>query len=139
MSRPLLVVPFGGSNDPLERLEGSDQAQYILCYLADLKAISAVVEPTYFDRDYLSEFASFYCTSTAGYANVCKRVHAGSSTSMPKWNLTHDSARLLGNALFSHASTVENATRLPCSVRPCALAVSPRSCAPIWRSWYEGK
>lgn len=75
MVRPLLVVPFGGPDDPLEQLKSCDQARYILCYLADLNARSALVEPTYFDRDYLSEFASFYCTSTAGYPNVCKRVH----------------------------------------------------------------
>jgi hypothetical protein len=44
-------------------------------YLADLDAKSVLVEPAYFDRDYLSEFAAFYCTSAAGYQNVCRRLH----------------------------------------------------------------
>lgn len=34
-----------------------------------------MVEPNYFDRDYLSEFEAFYATSSAGYSNICSRVH----------------------------------------------------------------
>ncbi|HET7506347.1 MAG TPA: hypothetical protein VFK02_35250 [Kofleriaceae bacterium] len=45
------------------------------CYLHDLGARAIVIEPNYFDRDYLSEFEAFYATSSAGYPNICKRVH----------------------------------------------------------------
>jgi hypothetical protein len=34
-----------------------------------------VIEPNYFDRDYLSEFRAFYSASTAGYPNICQRAH----------------------------------------------------------------
>lgn len=34
-----------------------------------------LIEPRYFDRDYLSEFAAFYATSAAGYPNICRRAH----------------------------------------------------------------
>lgn len=34
-----------------------------------------LTEPYYFDRDYLAEFAAFYCVSASGYENVCRRLH----------------------------------------------------------------
>jgi hypothetical protein len=74
-AEPLLVASFDSSDDPLSRLRASPQGQYLRWYLADLEAKSVLVEPSYFDRDYLSEFAAFYCTSAAGYPNVCCRVH----------------------------------------------------------------
>lgn len=72
---PLKLVAFDSADDPLADLRGSGQGQYLRWYLADLDAKSVLVEPAYFDRDYLSEFAAFYCTSTAGYPNVCRRLH----------------------------------------------------------------
>src|ERR1700759_479007 len=68
----------GSNEDPLVRIDNDDnaaQAQYLRCYLHDLGASSVVIEPNYFDRDYLSEFATFYATSSAGYSNICQRVH----------------------------------------------------------------
>jgi len=72
---PLVIAAAGSADDPLVELQAFSQAQYLRCYLADLGAQTVVIEPHYFDRDYLSEFASFYCTSSAGYPNVCQRVH----------------------------------------------------------------
>ncbi len=72
---PLALHAFDAAGDPLERLQGLPQGQYLRWYLADLGAKSVLVEPAYFDRDYLSEFAAFYCTSVAGYENVCQRAH----------------------------------------------------------------
>src|SRR3954470_14135510 len=74
-AEPLQLAGFDSDGDPLSELRGSPQGQYLRWYLADLGAKSVMVEPAYFDRDYLSEFAAFYCTSTAGYPNVCRRVH----------------------------------------------------------------
>lgn len=77
-AQPLVVSSFGASRDPLvalDRESGSRQARYLRCYLHDLGAQSLVIEPNYFDRDYLSEFAAFYATSSVGYPNICKRVH----------------------------------------------------------------
>jgi hypothetical protein len=54
----------------------SDHAEYLRCYLADLGAGSVLEEPHYFDRDYLAEFAAFYSTSSRGYSNSCRRLHA---------------------------------------------------------------
>ncbi|HEX4422498.1 MAG TPA: hypothetical protein VH165_31505 [Kofleriaceae bacterium] len=51
------------------------QAIYLRRYLEDLGAKTVVVEPYYFDRDYLSEFAAFYCVSASGYPNICQRLH----------------------------------------------------------------
>ena len=72
---PLKLVAFDSIDDPLSELRESSQGKYLRWYLADLEAKSALIEPAYFDRDYLSEFAAFYCTSAAGYENVCRRVH----------------------------------------------------------------
>lgn len=68
---------FGDAADPLVRYEDAAEAQtrYLRCYLHDLSARSLVIEPNYFDRDYLSEFAAFYATSSAGHRNICERVH----------------------------------------------------------------
>lgn len=68
---------FGDRDDPLVQYEGAAEAQtrYLRCYLHDLSARSLVIEPNYFDRDYLSEFAAFYATSSAGHRNICQRVH----------------------------------------------------------------
>lgn len=51
------------------------QLEYVRNYLADLGAVSVIEEPSYFDRDYLAEFAAFYSTSARGYTNVCRRLH----------------------------------------------------------------
>jgi hypothetical protein len=59
----------------LERTVGSRQVKYLRCYLHDLGARAVIVEPNYFDRDYLAEFEAFYATSSAGYPNICSRVH----------------------------------------------------------------
>lgn len=75
----LVFGRFGSSTDPLVQLErrrpDDRQVKYLRCYLHDLWAQSFVVEPHYFDRDYLAEFAAFYATSAPGYSNVCQRVH----------------------------------------------------------------
>jgi hypothetical protein len=64
----------------LEREVDSRQVKYLRCYLHDLGARAVVIEPNYFDRDYLSEFEAFYATSSAGYPNICRRVHYFSRT-----------------------------------------------------------
>lgn len=80
MHRPqrLGFTAFSSAHDPLVEIEDSvdsRQAKYLRCYLHDLGARSVVIEPNYFDRDYLSEFEAFYATSSAGYPNICKRAH----------------------------------------------------------------
>jgi hypothetical protein len=72
---PLILAPFDDAADPLTSLQDLPQGQYLRWYLADLGAQTVLVEDQYFDRDYLSEFAAFYCTSSAGYPNVCRRLH----------------------------------------------------------------
>ncbi len=71
----LTFAAFDGAGDPLVEIADVAQARYLRWYLADLGAAAVVVEPSYFDRDYLSEFAAFYCTSVAGYPNRCQRAH----------------------------------------------------------------
>jgi hypothetical protein len=67
---------FNSEKDPLLELsKRSGQASYLLYYFADLNAQSLLVEPTYFDRDYLAEFSAFYSTSAKGYSNCCRRIH----------------------------------------------------------------
>ena len=43
----------------LDREVDSRQVKYLRCYLHDLGARAVMVEPSYFDRDYLSEFEAF--------------------------------------------------------------------------------
>ena len=77
-AQPLRYVDFGSFKDPLVEIErevNAPQAQYLRCYLHDLRAVTVVIEPNYFDRDYLAEFAEFYATTSAGYANICERAH----------------------------------------------------------------
>ncbi len=74
----LHLASFGADDDPLVALDRdrrSPQAKYLRCYLHDLGARALVIEPYYFDRDYLAEFVAFYATSAAGYPNVCRRMH----------------------------------------------------------------
>jgi hypothetical protein len=67
---------FNSKQDPLLELSKRfGQASYLLYYFADLNAQSLLVEPTYFDRDYLAEFSAFYSTSAKGYSNCCQRIH----------------------------------------------------------------
>lgn len=44
-------------------------------YLNDIGCKVIIEEPVYFDHDYLAEFAAFYCKSTRGYSNSCRRLH----------------------------------------------------------------
>lgn len=73
--RELEFHSFNQPKDPLFERRTLKQAQYLLWYLSDLGAKGVLVEPQYFDRDYLSEFTGFYAASAAGYPNVCQRVH----------------------------------------------------------------
>lgn len=54
-----------------------NQLSYVFQYLtaAEVGVKSVIVEPTYFDRDYLSEFSAFYSLSAMGYPNYCRRAH----------------------------------------------------------------
>ncbi len=51
------------------------QVRYIQKYLDHLSAKSVIEEPTYFDRDYLSEFSAFYSVSSKPYPHTCRRLH----------------------------------------------------------------
>lgn len=73
-AQELGFAPFG-AGDPLDEYTRTRQGQYVRRYLDDLGARSILIEPTYFDRDYLAEFAAFYCSSSAGYPNICRRFH----------------------------------------------------------------
>jgi hypothetical protein len=70
---PLVIAPFG-SGGPLAARQ-TTQVDYLRGYLADLGAATIVEEQSYFDRDYLSEFAAFYGVSASGYSNLCRRLH----------------------------------------------------------------
>lgn len=59
----------------LEISDKSEQITYIYQYLKLLQVKSIVIEPRYFDRDYLSEFSAFYSLSAKGYPNYCGRAH----------------------------------------------------------------
>lgn len=65
--------PAKGQQADREPLDA--QIEYLHGYLSDLEVTTALEEPYYFDRDYLSEFAAFYGASARGYPNVCRRLH----------------------------------------------------------------
>ncbi len=63
-----------GPAEPLAQI-ASAQAQYLRCYLKDLGASLVLEEPSYFDRDFLSEHSAFYGTTAAQYPSHCRRLH----------------------------------------------------------------
>lgn len=56
------------------------QAAYLAGYLERLGAKTILVENDYIDRDYLTDFASYYVTCFEKYDSRCKRLHFFSST-----------------------------------------------------------
>ncbi len=62
-------------NTFLDEYTTSNQIIYLRKYLFEIGAQTLLEEPNYFDRDYLSEFSSFYGHSARGYKNICKRIH----------------------------------------------------------------
>jgi len=48
---------------------------YLRRYLFALDCCWALVEQSYFDRDFLAEFSAFYGGTAKGYDNHCRRVH----------------------------------------------------------------
>lgn len=68
----LTIMDYG--SDPLSSID-SFQAVFLRRYLRVLGAKSVLIENSYFDRDYLSEFSAFYGISSKGYPNTCKRLH----------------------------------------------------------------
>jgi hypothetical protein len=66
---------FDSLENPLAGKHTPPQYAYLFHYLHDLKAKTIIEESVYFDRDYLAEFLAYYGSSSAGYANYCKRVH----------------------------------------------------------------
>lgn len=75
----LVFADFDSEDNPIQLFQKHNQTKYIKSYLQSLGAQKVLVEPNYFDRDYLSEFSAFYSLSSRGYPNICKRVHFFSS------------------------------------------------------------
>ncbi|MFN0149957.1 MAG: hypothetical protein ACKVU1_04485 [bacterium] len=74
-ANPIRFFRFSDASNPIRVLSKGFQRDYTLAYLQDLGATSVVEEPLYFDRDYLSDFATFYAVSSRGYPNTCRRLH----------------------------------------------------------------
>ena len=87
---PLAFHDFTSAKIPLWDLarKASRQASYLLHYLGDLGAKSAVEEPIYFDRDYLSEFSAFYGASSRMLPNHCRRFLFFSGEPVTRHELT---------------------------------------------------
>jgi hypothetical protein len=85
---PFEIQHFG-VGDALDAIGGTRQVSYARRYLTGLGASSILVEPYYFDRDYLAEHAALYSQSTRGYPNHCKRLlfFAGDELTRPKLEL----------------------------------------------------
>lgn len=60
-------------SNPLKR--GWTQHQYLMAYLDGLGVKTIVEESMYFDRDFLSEYAALYGTTSSGMPNFCRRLH----------------------------------------------------------------
>ncbi len=73
--KSLEFLSFEEGKERLTKNKNSKQTQYLLNYLQGLNVKRILIEPNYFDRDYLSEFSSFYSTSVSGYENICQRFH----------------------------------------------------------------
>lgn len=72
---PLKFLEFELQCSVLSDIKNTPQGKYLINYLRGLGAKQILIEPNYFDRDYLSEFSVFYSTSVYGYKNICQRVH----------------------------------------------------------------
>ena len=86
MNQPKLLKfeKFYPELEIFKEIKESRQGKYLVNYLKDLGAKTLLIEPNYFDRDYLSEFSAFYSTSTRGYKNICQRIHFFSSEKINK-------------------------------------------------------
>lgn len=88
VSGPLEFFDFDKAEQPLHRLPLTCQKEYITKYLEGLNAKTVIVEPCYFDKDYLDEFSYFYSRSSQGYRNVCKRLHFFRNSPVTRSDLT---------------------------------------------------
>ncbi len=76
LPQPLEFLNFESKKNPLiENKCQLQQVKYLVGYLKGLNVKTILIEPNYFDRDYLSEFSAFYSTSVYGYKNTCQRLH----------------------------------------------------------------
>lgn len=72
----LIFRSLTGDGEPILDLPIQNlQAHYLRCLVKDLGAVSALVEPNYFDADYLAQHKEVLSESTNGYVNVCQRIH----------------------------------------------------------------
>jgi hypothetical protein len=128
----LRFVEFSSENDPLVRLPDTRQVRYLRRYLTDLGSSVVLIEPRYFDRDYLAEFSAYHSRSARAYSNVCQRVHF--------FALDRDvdasaAQALLEGACDGHTEPYEllqSAYRGFCIVRPIAQASLGRTVV----AWY---
>lgn len=105
------------------------QLTYIYQYLHALGITTVVVEPAYFDRDYLQEFSAFYSLSARGYPNYCKRAHF--------FNEPVDRQLIISAA----GRSAESAARLQKAYRGFTV-IRPIESAPFGRTvlpWYPDK
>jgi hypothetical protein len=88
-AKSLHFLDFNSPDNPLVLLKKqlqSHQTEYLYKYLKNLGASKIIIEPNYFDRDYLSEVSAFYCLSAKGYPNVCQRLHFFSNEQVTRDN-----------------------------------------------------
>lgn len=71
----LKFYSFPSSENPLLGTPTRPQFDYICSYLIGLGVSSVIEEVEYFDRDYLSEFSSFYAASSHLRKSTCRRLH----------------------------------------------------------------
>ena len=88
-AKPLVFGDFASKQDPINVLNErsrSNQSRYLLSYLRGLGARKFILEPNYFDLDYLDEFARFY--AARGCTDICQRVHYFADNSVTRELLT---------------------------------------------------
>ncbi len=90
------VYGFEDSHQPINRLRNTAQVEYIKKYLTGIDAKTVVVEPVYFDRDYLDEYSAFYSRTSQGYGNLCQRLHLFGSQSVSRFDIAYAAAGDLG-------------------------------------------
>ena len=78
----LQFLDFDSEQNILTETQNTDQGRYLKRYLEGLDVKKILIEPNYFDRDYLSEFSAFYSISVHGYKNICQRIHFFSNESI---------------------------------------------------------
>jgi hypothetical protein len=70
-----LAYSLSNEHTTIDQIKNKNHFRYLKDYFAPSNPLQIVIEKDYINKDYLSDYSSYYSSCFVPYAKICKRVH----------------------------------------------------------------